>query len=87
MFLGNSLVVFKLTLLLMQSVATSATFDLFFVFSLGLMHLIAPNAQLNVYPIKCQYCPHIETSQLICMTNQLTGFYTRATLALNGLNE
>ena len=37
-------------------------------------------------PIKCQCCPHIETSQLICTANQLTGFYMRATLALNGLN-
>ena len=36
--------------------------------------------------IKCQCCPHIETSQLICCANQLTGFYMRATLALNGLN-
>ena len=35
---------------------------------------------------KCQCCPHIETSQLICTANQLTGFYMRATLALNGLN-
>ena len=31
--------------------------------------------------------PHIETSQLICTTNQLTGFYMRETLALNGLNK
>ena len=35
--------------------------------------------------IKCQCCPHIETSQLICTANQLTGFYMRATQALNGL--
>ena len=28
--------------------------------------------------------PHIETSQLICTANQLTGFYLRATLVLNG---
>ena len=34
---------------------------------------------------KCQCCPHIETSQLICTANQLTGFYTRATITLNGL--
>ena len=34
---------------------------------------------------KCQCCPHIETSQLICTENQLTGFYMRKTLALNGL--
>ena len=36
--------------------------------------------------IKCQCCTHMETSQLICCANQLTGFYMRATLALNGLN-
>ena len=30
---------------------------------------------LVVYPIKRQCCPHIETSQLICTANQLTGFY------------
>ena len=29
----------------------------------------------------------IETSQLICTANQLTGFYMRATLALNGLSR
>ena len=28
----------------------------------------------------------METRQLICCTNQLTGFYMRATLALSGLN-
>ena len=39
------------------------------------------------YPIKCQCCPHVETSQLICKANQLTGFYMRATLALNGLSD
>ena len=27
----------------------------------------------------------IETSQLICAANQLTGFYMRATLTINGL--
>ena len=37
-------------------------------------------------PIKCQFCPHVETSQLICFANQLTGFYMKATLGLNGLN-
>ena len=35
--------------------------------------------------IKCQCCTHIETIQFICCANQLTGFYMRATLALNGL--
>ena len=37
------------------------------------------------YAIKCQFCPHIETIQLFCCANQLTGFYMRATLALNAL--
>ena len=36
--------------------------------------------------MKCQCCPHIETSQLICCANQLTGFYVMVTLASNGLN-
>ena len=35
--------------------------------------------------IKCQCCPNIETSQLICTSNQFTGFYMWATLACNGL--
>ena len=35
---------------------------------------------------KCQCCAHIGTSQLICMANQLTGFYVRAKMAVNGLN-
>ena len=42
-----------------------------------------------VWPLtdfKCQCCPHIETSRLICRANQLTGFYMRATMALNGLS-
>ena len=29
---------------------------------------------------KCQSCHHIETSQLICSANQLTGFYMMTTL-------
>ena len=39
-----------------------------------------------IKPIKCHCCPHIENSQLICYANLLTGFYIRATLALNGLS-
>ena len=35
--------------------------------------------------IQRQRCHHIETSQLICRTNQLTGFYMMATLAFNNL--
>ena len=42
---------------------------------------------LSISPIKCQCCPHIETRQLICTANQLTDFYMRATLALNGLSR
>ena len=37
-------------------------------------------------PLKCQFRPHVEPSQLICFANQLTGFYMRATPGLNGLN-
>ena len=40
-----------------------------------------------IKPIKCQSYPHIETSQLICTANQFTGFYMRATLALNGFKR
>ena len=36
---------------------------------------------------KSQSCYHIETSQLICPTNQVTGFYMMATLAFNELKE
>ena len=39
------------------------------------------------WPIKWQFCSHIETSQLICCANQLSGFHMRATLAINGLIE
>ena len=39
----------------------------------------------SALPIKCRCCPHVETSQLICCANQLTGFYMRATLSFNGL--
>ena len=36
--------------------------------------------------IKRQSCHHIETSQLICRANQLTGFYMMTTLAFNELS-
>ena len=43
------------------------------------------NTTCQINPLnKC--CFHTETSQLICCANQLTGFYMRAILALNGLN-
>ena len=43
------------------------------------------NSPRAFWPNKCHCCPHIETSQLICCANQLTGFYMRATLVLNRL--
>ena len=42
-----------------------------------------PGQTLETGPIKCQCCPHIESSQLICYANQLIGFYIRAALAFN----
>ena len=42
--------------------------------------------QLIPYFIKHQSCHHIETSQLICSANQLTGVCRIATLAFNELN-
>ena len=50
-----------------------------------LFRKIQPRSKLVTWPIKCHCCPHIETCQLICCANQLTGFYMRAKLALNGL--
>ena len=38
-------------------------------------------------PLKSQCCPHLETSQLICCANHFAGFYVRAALAFNGLNN
>ena len=38
-------------------------------------------------PIKCRFCLHIETSQLICTANPLTGFCMRSTEAFNGLTR
>ena len=35
--------------------------------------------------MKRQSCHPIETSQIICIANQLTGFYMMATLAFNEL--
>ena len=41
---------------------------------------------LLIYLTQCQCFLHIETNQLICTANQLTGFYMRKTVAINGLN-
>ena len=38
-------------------------------------------------PLIASVVPHIETSQLICIANQLTGFYMRVRLAINGFME
>ena len=38
-------------------------------------------------PIKSQNRHHIETSQLICITNQLTGFYVMTTMAFYGFKS
>ena len=45
----------------------------------------SPNHRFD--QLKCHCCPHIETSQLICKAKQLSGFYMRATLTLNGLSK
>ena len=37
-------------------------------------HTKAQDAKLDEH-IKCKCCRHIGTSQLICPSNQLTGFY------------
>ena len=50
------------------------------------MKMICQHLQ-KILTRKCQCCPHIETSQLICKVNQLTVFYMRTPLALNGLNK
>ena len=42
------------------------------------------NDSLN--PLNANVALNIETSQLICTANQLSGFYMRATLSFNGLN-
>ena len=41
----------------------------------------------RIWAIKYQSCPHIETSQLFCCANQLTGFNMRATLAFTRLGK
>ena len=38
-------------------------------------------------PIKSQNCHHIETSQLICIINQLTGFYVMTAMAFYGFKS
>ena len=52
---------------------------IFFLSKIARFHLVMICFFLLFH--KCQCCPHIETSQLICFANQLTGFYMALTLA------
>ena len=73
------LVILSITVIVWHGIYILGKFSLFFSFHW--ISILLPN------PIKCQCCPRIETSQLICTANQLTGFYMRATLALNRLSK
>ena len=48
-----------------------------------MLHIDAKRLRFNLLSASVAY---IETSQVICYANQLTGFYMTGTLALNGLN-
>ena len=41
----------------------------------------------TINPLTTNVPCHIETNQLICRTNQLTGFYRMGTLDVNGLTS
>ena len=41
----------------------------------------------SVLPFNDQCPSHIETGQLLCSANQLTGFYMSGTLVLKGLKQ
>ena len=41
--------------------------------------------KILILSIEDQSCHHVETSQMICFANQLTGFCMIATLVFNGL--
>ena len=43
--------------------------------------------EILAHPFNDQCFPHIETNQLICRANQLTGFYMMGTLVVKGLIE
>ena len=45
----------------------------------------AAKALYDIKPFNGQCSHYIETSQLICIANQLTGFYMMGTLAVKGL--
>ena len=48
--------------------------------------MIIENGGRLVNPLTTNIPHYIETSQLICKTNQLTGFYMEVARALNGLS-
>ena len=50
-----------------------------------MLRSVTGDACRTFQPSKYQCCPHIETSQLICSANHLTGFYMMETLAFNEL--
>ena len=64
-----------------------------FLKKLKLYRKLVPETVRNIHiiiyisPLNASVCCHIETSQLICCANQLTGFYMRATLTFNGLTS
>ena len=43
--------------------------------------------EILTHPFNNQCFHHIETNQLICTANQLTGFYMMGTLVVKGLIE
>ena len=54
------------------------------IFFVTIRQLLRYSAVLRFQKSRCH---HIETSQLICSANRLTGFYMMAILAFNELNE
>ena len=55
---------------------------------MGGLHFLIKGSFFNnprTFGVVCQCCLNIETSQLTCRSNHLTGFYMRATLAFNRL--
>ena len=62
----------------------------------GVPYWPARSWYFSINPVKCQGCPYIEISQLICCANQWTGIHMRSCLsvfdhfvglALKGLNK
>ena len=73
---------YEKTLMMFYGLASKSCFHYYCIHVFIIMTLIIS--------FKCQCCPHIETSQLICCVNQLnqlTVFSMRTTLAFNGLTS